>query len=162
MGVEAALIGAGMSAGTAGAISTGLTIFSGLSSIMGGISSSREGGRQGDIALMEADRRAREEVRVSEREAALAEEDAEETRRAQKVAFLASGVELEGSPLLVMEETRRKGLENAAEIRRAGSSSAIATMEEGRATASRAKSTGRTAFTSGLTRGAMTIGGALA
>lgn len=42
--------------------------------------------------------------------------DAEKTRRLQRMTYLKSGVDLEGSPLLVMEETRTKGAENAANV----------------------------------------------
>lgn len=43
--------------------------------------------------------------------------DAEKARKEQKMLYLASGVDLTGSPLLVMEETRKKGDENAKNIR---------------------------------------------
>lgn len=42
--------------------------------------------------------------------------EAERARKRQRLAFLSSGVELAGSPLLVMEETRAKGEENAKNI----------------------------------------------
>lgn len=75
-----------------------------------------------------ADRRAAEERRrQADIEARLTEEDAkraaeeeiaeaEKTRSRQKTLFLKSGVVLEGSPLLVMEETREKGAENAQNV----------------------------------------------
>lgn len=44
-------------------------------------------------------------------------DDAEKTRKLQKMLYLKSGVDLTGSPLLVMEETRKKGEENAQNIR---------------------------------------------
>lgn len=42
--------------------------------------------------------------------------EAEQHQKKQRALFLKSGVSLEGSPLLVMEETRAKGEENAKNI----------------------------------------------
>lgn len=80
--------------------------------------------------------------RRSEAEAALMEQDAERAaleerrmadkeRRKQKMAFLKSGVLLEGSPLLVMEETRRKGEENARNVTGSAKARANLVREEG-------------------------------
>jgi len=53
----------------------------------------------------------------ADRAAQLEIDEAEKTRKIQKMQYLKSGVDLVGSPLLVMEETRRKGEENAKNIR---------------------------------------------
>lgn len=75
-------------------------------------------------------------------EAALMEEDAkraalqekieaEKARKQQKMAYLASGVDLVGSPLLVMEETRNKGEENAKNIIDSAAARASLTRQQG-------------------------------
>ena len=75
-----------------------------------------------------AQKRAYEEsIRIAQEQAALDKKDAERaaqleleeserTRKIQKMAYLKSGVDLSGSPLLVMEETREKGKENAKNV----------------------------------------------
>jgi hypothetical protein len=57
--------------------------------------------------------------------------DAEKARKTQKMAYLASGVDLSGSPLLVMEETRAKGEENAKNIKDRGYAQAAITRAQG-------------------------------
>lgn len=63
---------------------------------------------------------AEEQARLTEQDAKRAAQEelatAEATRKAQRMAYLKSGVDLEGSPLLVMEETRAKGAENAQNV----------------------------------------------
>lgn len=145
------------SAGTLGALSTGLSIFSGLSSIAGGQQSYQESGYQSELALQQAESRAIEQERVSFREAKLEQEHADDFRKRQKVSFLASGVDLSGSPLLVMEETRRKGAENVNEILQSGSAAANSARAEGRVQASQLQSSGRRAFADGLSTGIGTI-----
>ena len=49
--------------------------------------------------------------------------------------FLKSGVMLEGSPLLVMEETRRKGEENAKNVRESGAARANLAVRSAQANA---------------------------
>lgn len=61
---------------------------------------------QGELDKQDAERAAREELAEADR-----------ARKLQKMAYLKSGVDLTGSPLLVMEETRSKGEENAKNIR---------------------------------------------
>ncbi len=61
---------------------------------------------QNALDAADADRAAKEELDQSDR-----------IRKIQKMAYLKSGVVLDGSPLLVMEETRAKGEENAKNIR---------------------------------------------
>jgi len=142
---------------TLSSLSTGLSIFSGLSSVAGGFAARGEAEKQSELALQQAGRRAAEEERVAFRQAELEEERADRVRRKQKVAYLASGVTLEGSPLLTMEETTRRGAENVEEIKKAGSASARAVREEGRITAQKLQSSGRQQFTSGLSSGVRSI-----
>lgn len=161
MGIETALIGLGVGAQTASVlstISTGLSIFSGLSSIAGGMQQQAEAGYQAELAAQQAESRAIELERQAAREALLAQEDADETRKRQKVAYLASGVTLEGSPLLVMEETRTRGAENVAEITASGKAAASSARAEGRIQSTQLKATGRQAFSEGLSTGLTTIG----
>lgn len=153
MGIETALLGMGLSAGAASAASTGIGILSAISSVsslIGGIQGRNAGNEQAGLALEQANARGIEQERVAQREARLVQEDAIKTERRQKLAFLNSGVTLEGSPLLVMEETRRKGLDNVNEILTAGTAGANAARLEGRVVASQAKSAGRQSFVSGL------------
>lgn len=60
---------------------------------------------QADLDRKDAERAAQAELEESER-----------TRKLQKMMYLKSGVDLTGSPLLVMEETRAKGAENAKNV----------------------------------------------
>ena len=153
MGIESALIGAGIGAKTAAFVSSASTIFSGLSaasSLFGGVSANRESQRQAVTAQAEANLRAEETARAGAREAQFVGMEAESVRRRQKLAYLKSGVDLEGSPLLMMEATRRNGLDNVEETLRASKSTAGAQVVEGRARASQLKSSGRQAFMSGI------------
>lgn len=155
MGLETALVGLGVGAKTAAAISgglgTGLSVFSGLSSIMGGIEAKREGKRQAEMALYTAQKQGAEAARQAQGEANLIREEAESTRRRQKVALLKSGVSLEGSPLQLMEATRQRGLQNVEEVFRAGGAATGAAATEGRLRAQNLKSAGRQQFMSNLT-----------
>lgn len=60
-----------------------------------------------EASILESDAR-----RAGQEELAMAEK----ARRQQVMSFLKSGVDLTGSPLLVMEETRQKGIENAKNV----------------------------------------------
>lgn len=135
---------------------SGLSAVSAVSSIVGGFQSKKEGDNQAAIALSQAAAQGAEAERTAAREAKLTQEDALKTERKQKLAYMASGVTLEGSPLLVMEETRQKGLENVDEILKAGKASSEAALAEGRVRANSAKSAGRQSFVSGLTGAAGT------
>lgn len=150
MGIETALIAAGMSASTAGTIGTGLSILSAGSSILGGLQGLMAGNQQADAARATAEMQAREQVRVTAREAEMERQQVEDTVRRQKLAYMASGVSLEGSPLLVMEETRRRGAENINEIVQGGAYGAASARTEGRIRAQQAKSAGRREFISGI------------
>lgn len=179
MGIETALVGTALASSTAGASTVGLlgaggvlgagtglgaTIGAGLS-ILGGFLPALSGGlsllsgvqqqgassQQAANAIAQGNLQAAENERVAFKQAQQEKEQSESVRRAQKIAFLASGVTLEGSPLLVMEETRRQGSENIDEILRAGQSGAFSARQEGRLRASELESSGRQAFVSGLT-----------
>jgi len=158
VGIESALLALGASAGTAttagsiiGGLSTGLSVLQGVSSLVGGVQARSEAKQQSAIALSDAAARGAEAERVAAREARFESEDVADTVRRQKLAYMASGVTLEGSPLLVMERTRQKGADNVAEILAGGKSAAQAATAEGRLMAQRAKSTGRSAFIEGIT-----------
>lgn len=171
MGIETLLLGAAATGATAttaataataglfgagGAFSLGSTLatLSGLGSIFSGLQGMQAGKQQAEMAKAQAAMSAKEQVRLSAREAQMEAEAADDVRRRQKLAFMASGVSLQGSPLLVMEETRRKGAENVAEIMTSGGYSSAARLQEGRIMATNAKASGRQAFMSGLTNAA--------
>lgn len=139
--------------------STILSVLSGISavsSIFGGLQGQAEGENQASLAMSQAAARGVEQERLAQREAKMVADDAANTERKQKLAYLASGVTLEGSPLLIMEETRRKGAENVDEILSSGKAASAAALAEGRVIASQAKSAGRQSFVSGLTGAAST------
>jgi hypothetical protein len=139
----------------------GFQAVSAVSSLVGGMQSQSESNVQSELALQQASARGVEAERAAQREAKFVQEDALATERKQKLAYLASGVTLEGSPLLIMEETRRKGQENVDEILLSGKAEKNAALLEGRVTASQAKSAGRQAFTSGLIGAAQSGAGLL-
>lgn len=124
---------------------------SGVSSLIGGLQGQAEAGRQSEYAIAQGNLAAKERERVAFKEAQVEKQNAEDAERRQKLAYLASGVTLEGSPLLVMEETRRKGSENVDEILRSGAAGASAERLEGRIQAEQYKSSGRQSFISGVT-----------
>lgn len=157
MGIETALLAMGVSASTASAVGTGLTVFSGISSVLGGLQGMQEGKAQSANAMAQASMAGKEAARVAAKEADFERQNMEDTVRRQKLAYMAGGVSLSGSPLLVMEETRRKGQENIDEIIAAGGSSVAAINQEGRTTAARAKSAGRKEFISGITSAGQTF-----
>jgi hypothetical protein len=154
-------LGAGSLGGMLGTLGTGLSLFSGLSSVMGGMQSNAEAKNQANLALSQANMRGAEQGRLAAKEALAEQEASDAARKRQKVAYLASGVSLAGSPLLVMEETRKKGLENVNEILKAGSAAESAIQAEGRIQADQLKSSGRQAFAQGITGGLSTISRAL-
>lgn len=163
----ATLAAMGVGTQTAGAIGAGVaslggygSIFSGLSaasSLFGGAASQREAGRQAATAQAEANLRAEETGRAGVREAQAVGMEAESVRRRQKLAYLKSGVDLSGSPLLMMEATRKAGLDNVEETLRSSSSAAGAQIQEGRARATSLKASGRQAFMSGITGAGTTL-----
>lgn len=127
-----------------------LAAISAGSSIFGGISAQNESRKQAATAQAEANLRAEETARAGVRESLAVGREAESVRRRQKLSYLKSGVELEGSPLMMMEATRRAGLDNVEETLRASSSEAGAQIQEGRARAAALKSSGRQAFMGGI------------
>lgn len=135
-------------------VMTALAAVAATAAVAGGIQGHREGEKQADRAEAQAAARAAETKRVTERQTTLEQRDIAKTLDRQKLAFLASGVTLEGSPLLVMEETRRRGAENIEEIQKAGAAGSAAQLEEGRAVAEAAKTSGRQALIRGIAGGA--------
>jgi len=127
-----------------------LSVVGAVSSLAGGMSSRSEANNQAELALQQSEMAAKEQARVSFREAQLETDRADDFARKQKVAYLASGVTLDGSPLATMEETRRKGSENVNEILMSGAAGAEAARSEGRIQAQQLKSSGRKAFSAGL------------
>lgn len=130
------------------------------SSIIGGIQAQSAAEEQSALALQQAGASAAEQERLAFKEAQVEQETADTARKRQKLAYLKSGVSLAGSPLLVMEETRRKGAENVEEILKAGEAGSNAALAEGRIQASQIKSSGRQAFARGITGGMGQIAGA--
>lgn len=130
---------------------TALVAAAAASSVYGGIEAEREGKKQATLATQQASAAAAEERRVTARQKELEQRDIDKTVDRQKLAYLASGVTLEGSPLLKMEETRRLGAENIAEIEASGAAASQARLAEGRIQAEQAKSRGRQALISGIT-----------
>ena len=131
-------------------IAIAMAAISAASSIAGGVSANKEAKKQAATAEAEANMRAEETARVGVREANALGVEAESTRRRQKLAYLKSGVDLSGSPLMVMEATRRSGLDNVDESLRASSYGAAAQIQEGRSRAKALKSSGRQALISGI------------
>lgn len=121
-----------------------------LASFKSGADAYAESKRQARLAEFQANQQAAESARQGQIQADQLSREAESTLRAQKVAYLKSGVSLEGSPLLVMEGTRIAGQQNAAEAMAAGSASAGAAYTEGRVRAQQLKSSGRQAFVQGI------------
>lgn len=83
-------------------------------------------------ANSEARKQAGNQIADSEYEAALMEEDNKKLISEQESAYAKLGVILEGSPLLVIEETRQKGLRDRMRVREVGRSRAEAIAAEGR------------------------------
>lgn len=120
MGVETALVIKGLSAVSA------------LASVAGGVQQRSEANKQAKLAGQEAEDRARLEARENI-----------ELEKRQKLAFLKSGVAIDsGSPLLVMEEDKRRGEENVDAILGTGANRAASL-----------RSSGRSALIGGITKG---------
>jgi len=110
------------------------TAVSAGASVIGGIQQKNAADDQAAAAQKESELRARAEAR---------ENIALESR--QRVAFLNSGVSLEGSPLLVLEESRRRGSENVGSI-----------LQSGQTQASSLRASGRSALIGGIGKAAQT------
>lgn len=126
MGIETALI----AAAAVGA----------ATSIAGGIQQRNAAKKQANLMQADADARAREEEKSGQR-----------YRNKQVVAYLKSGVTLEGSPLLAMQETIDTSRKNAATIRSNAAVRADTVRQEG-----------RNAFIGGLFSAARTTAGGYA
>lgn len=138
---------------------TAATVLAGISaasSLVSGMQQQAEAGRQARQAEATAILQGEEQARVASKEAGIAKDEAESARRQQKLAYLKSGVSLEGSPFLTMEQTRLQGQRNVNEILSAGAAGRAATMQEGRTRAKTYKASGRQAFISGLGNAAKT------
>ena len=132
-------------------IVTALAVAGAGASVAGGMQAQKEGKKQSELAMQQSRASAVEEIRVTGRQKTLEQREIDKTVDRQKLAYLASGVTLEGSPLLKMEETRRLGAENIEEIGKAGEASSKARLAEGRIQAEQAQSRGRQALMSGIT-----------
>lgn len=152
------LFNAAMGAGSAlSGLSTGFSVLSGISSIIGGMQQKQEAKNQAALATQQAQMQAAEQVRLADKEARYEQENADKTRRLQKLAYMKSGVSLEGTPFLALAETKRRGKENVDEILAAGTAGSNAAIAEGRIRAQNMKSTGRQAFIQGLTNAGTTF-----
>jgi len=134
-----------------------LAVAGAVSSIKGGLDAKDAAKEQASLARSDAAARATETDRVTARSSELESRNIQDTLDRRKLAFLASGVTLEGSPLLVMEETRKRGAENIDEIEKAGKAGSEAQLAEGRRVAASAKSSGRQAFIGGITGAASSL-----
>ncbi len=141
-----------MSLAVLGTIAVVATVISVVSSVAGGIAAqsaaeeeAKSIERQGDLSRQEA-----------EIEAQRTQRERDKFLKKQKLAFLKSGVTLEGSPLFVFEETRKESAKEVEAIRRQGG--ARFTLGQERAEITRAR--GRAALIGGISSGASTIGSA--
>jgi len=142
----------GVSGLTGSALMTGLSVGS---SLLSGFQGMAEGKSQAKQMYAQTSANIAEQARQSTQSAYQEKKAAEGTRRQQKIAYLASGVSLSGSPLAVMEETRQRGLSNAAEVIASNDAYTKATGAEGTATSKQLISSGRSQFIKGVT-GALT------
>ncbi len=166
MGLEAILFGAAANAATGAAATAGLlgtggafSLGSALSAVGTGLSvvsgfQQMQAGKEAAQQQYETTaNQVRENARLTEREAQQELKAADQARRQQKIAYLSSGVSLSGSPLLVMEETRRRGIENAAEVQASGRAANKAAATEGRMQARNYYTSGRNAFLGSVAQG---------
>lgn len=117
---------------------------------------------QGQKAAGAAESAAAQQAANAQQEAeATARREARENialEKRQKLAFLKSGVSLEGSPLLLLQETREQGEENVEAILRSGQTQQQAIIGSGVTTAGQARASGRQALLGGLS-GISSFGG---
>ncbi len=121
MGVETAVAIGAWVAANAGTITAVSGVVAAGAGVYGGVEASKSANKQADQAASDAARKAEIEQQGNNM---LSSE--------QKVAFLNSGVTLEGSPLVVMEQTRANGAANVASINRGGANMASALEYQGR------------------------------
>jgi hypothetical protein len=136
-----------MTANLASVASTINTVGGAMGSVASGISQSRAYGQQaGYIKAQSA---------IAKEEATLAmiqkQREINQYQAEQKMAYLKSGVTLEGSPLIMLAETRRLGQEELdAMARRATAIDALYSVQ-----ASQARQSGRAALVGGIASGLM-------
>lgn len=142
---------------TVGLITAGI---SGGVSVVGGIQTRNEAEAQASATRTEAQRQANLRRQEAENEARREVRANIALEKRQKLSFIKSGVALEGSPLLLLAETGRKGTENIEAILQSGRTGATGLLAQGQLQSSALRSTGRQALVGGLTRGATTaVGG---
>lgn len=103
-------------------MATGTIALAGV--VAGGIAGyqqKKQAEREADIAVSEA-----------EQKAELIEKEAERVKGTQKSRYLASGLDLSGSPLLLMEDTLARGRKQAGDVREMGMRTARAMKRRGR------------------------------
>lgn len=135
------------------------TLASAAGTVVGGIQQSRAAKAQAKDTRNEAQRQAnlRQEERTQQARVEARENIALEKR--QKLAFLSSGVSLEGSPLLLLAETKRRGGENVASLLKTGQTEATGLLRSGESQATSLRASGRQALIGGLTSAAGTAAG---
>lgn len=77
-------------------------------------------------------RAAKQEIADGEQAAAIKKREVEKFQSEQELAYLKSGVLLDGSPLLVLEDTRREGLADVRNIRESARNRASNLRRQGR------------------------------
>lgn len=151
MGIESALLAMGVSAGTASAVATGVTALSTGLSLVSGIQQMQAGNQQAGNAYSQAAANIQEQTRQATLSANQEREAAETARRQQKLAYLKSGVSLSGSPLMILEETRQRGVSNASAIMTSNQSYTNAAGVQAKYQAKDAIQQGRAGFIKGVT-----------
>ena len=154
IGATAATATTAATAGTAITVGTVMGAVGAMGSLIGGIQSMGAGGDQSAAALAGADLRGKEIARQASARAVQEKSRYKDVTRRQKLAYMKSGVTLEGSPLLVMEETRMMGEANVDEILSAGASGVSTALIEGEQKASQYEAQGRQALVGGITNSA--------
>lgn len=119
-----------------------LMVISAASSVAGGMSKRSAAVREADAL----DRQANLASQEAEVEARIHATQVRKFAANQKSAFLKNGVTLDGSPLLVLEDTRQAGQEETNAMRRSGASKAQLLRER----ADMTRSEGRAALLGGL------------
>lgn len=102
-------------------LETGLLIASAATSIAGGLSSMAAGREQAEAQVEQTEDAMRQRTRKTM-----------ELEKIQKLNYLKSGVSLEGSPLLIMAETRDIGAQDVTNIRDSGQDAASSYISQGR------------------------------
>lgn len=141
------LLGAGgvFSLGTTlGTLGTGLSLFSGLQQFSAG-------NEQAKNAYAQTAENIKEQTRQATLNAYNEKQAAEGARRQQKLAYLKSGVSLSGSPLLLLEETRQRGISNANAIEASNAAYTRSAGTQAGQQAGDAYSMGRMGFVRGVT-----------